>query len=224
MKVLITGTSSGIGRSTALYFLHRGHKVCGFDIDSDTITDTHAYPPMPYTHYQFDIRDTSKYPEVSDVDILINNAGVQDEKDAIDTNLTALINITEKYGLRYGIKSIVNQASVSAHNGAEFPRYTASKGGVLSYTRWVAKKIAPWGATCNSVSFGGVITPLNDPVMHNEKLWSAIMEQTPLNKWATAEETAKWIYFLAVENQSMSGQDLIIDNLEMLNHKFIWED
>ena len=48
------------------------------------------------------------------------------------------------------------------------------------------------------------------------------MEQTPLKKWATADEIAEWIYFFTVINRSCSGQDLIIDNLESFNHTFIW--
>ena len=69
--------------------------------------------------------------------------------------------------------------SASGHNGSEFPEYVASKGGVLSYTKNIALRIAKYGATCNSLDFGGVLTELNKPVMEDKVLWNEIMEQTP---------------------------------------------
>ena len=56
---------------------------------------------------------------------------------------------------------MLNVCSTSAHNGAEFPEYCASKGGLLAYTKHLAMRIAQYGATCNSISPGGVITPMN---------------------------------------------------------------
>ena len=84
----------------------------------------------------------------------------------------------------------------------------------------LAKK---YKATCNSISLGGVITPLNDNVINDKKLWDDIMKVTPLKKWMSAEEVSEWIYFLTVVNKSMSGQDVLIDNGEKdLNCTFIW--
>ena len=74
MNVLITGSSSGIGRGCAEYFLNEGHHVYGFDKDAATI----QHPE--YIHFCLDIRDKSSYPELPSVDILINNAGVQDKE------------------------------------------------------------------------------------------------------------------------------------------------
>ena len=213
--VIITGTSDGIGKSTAIHYLSKGYKVVGIDIQESSITDSN------YTHYQADIL-IDELPDVRNVCTLINNAGVQNSGNDIDVNLKGLIRVTEKYGLQPYIKSIVNLASVSAHNGCEFPQYCASKGGVLSYTRWTAKEVAKYSATCNSLSFGGVTTELNAHVINDTTLWSTIMELTPLKKWCSAEEAAQWIFFVAEVNKSMSGQDIIVDNLETLNGKFVW--
>jgi len=106
-------------------------------------------------------------------------------------------------------------ASVSA-------QYVASKGGVLAYTKWTANEIAKYGATCNSLSFGGVITDLNKPVLDDEDKWNKIMDVTPLKKWATAEEAAEWTYFISVNNKSMTSQDVIIDNGESSFTQFVW--
>ena len=217
MNVLITGSSSGIGRGCAEYFLNEGHHVYGFDKDAATI----QHPK--YTHFCLDIRDKSSYPELPSVDILINNAGVQD-KDDIDVNLKGTISITEHYAIHPTIRSVIMIGSASGHTGSEFPEYAASKGGVLAYTKNVAMRIAPYQATCNSLDFGGVLTELNRPVMEDQKLWNQIMDLTPLKRWMTVEEAAQWIYFMAITNRFCTGQNILIDGLEAGNCNFIWPE
>ena len=89
----------------------------------------------------------------------------------------------------------------------------------------VAIRLAPRGVTCNAVSFGGVYTSLNDPVTKDPALWKRIMDVTPMKKWMTAEEAAEWVAFLTLQNKSMSGQNLLIDNGEYgLNPTFVWPE
>lgn len=220
MRVLITGTSTGMGVEIAKKFLMEGHTVDGLDVRDPNRELLYKYDK--YTHYICDVSDKQSLPYIPDVEILINNAGVQNTGHDIDINLKGVIYCTEKYGLQPSIKSILNQASASAHNGAEFAEYTASKGGVLAYTKWCAKEVAKYGATCNSLSFGGVTTLLNKPVMDDPDLWDQIMLMTPLRKWASEKEAADWAYFMTVVNKSATGQDVIIDNGEILNSQFIW--
>ena len=217
MKLLVTGTSQGIGKAIAERFLAMGHQVNGIDRQGSAI----EHPE--YSHFVCDVRDREKLPEIDGVEILINNAGTQNEDD-IDINLKALIYITEKYGVRPGIKSILNIGSASGHTGAEFPEYCASKGGVMAYTKNVAMRVAVYGATCNSLDPGGVITPLNDCVMNDPKLWAEIMDETPLRRWATAEEMADWAYFLTVTNKFCTGQNILVDGGESINYNFVWKD
>lgn len=227
--VVITGTSKGIGKAVAERFLSEGYEVHGIDILAEPEFRC-KQPSGKYTHHIADVSIYTTLPEIENVSILINNAGQQtptpsqrrDYCNDIDVNLKGVINCTEKYGLNHNIKSIVNMASVSAHNGAEFPWYVASKGGVLSYTKWTAQQIAKYGATCNSLSFGGVRTSLNDIVMYDKEKWANIMSVTPLKKWATDDECADWTYFASVINKSMTGQDIIIDNGETSWSNFVW--
>ncbi len=213
--VLITGTSSGIGLATAKKFLAEGYFVCGLDVKSAAIEGER------YAHFVADISKPASLPEIEGVNILVNNAGVQNAND-IDVNLRGTINVTEKYALQPAIRAIVNVASASAHTGAEFAEYSASKGGVLAYTRHVALEVAKYGATCNSVSPGGVLTDLNAPVVEDKKKWAQIMALTPLKKWATADEIADWIFFIAAVNKSMTAQDILIDNGESSDAHFVW--
>ena len=217
MKVLITGTSQGIGLAIAKLFVERGHEVVGIDKQESRIDH------LAYTHVRCDVRDAEHLPELDGVQILINNAGVQNGDD-IDVNLKALIGITERYGIQSGIRSILNIGSASAHTGSEFPEYCASKGGVLAYTKNVAMRVAPFGATCNSLDPGGVLTPLNECVIEDAELWEQIMEQTPLRRWATPEEIAEWAYFLTVTNTFCTGQSIVVDGGESINYHFIWKE
>ena len=217
MKVLITGTSQGIGKAVAERFLKENHQVIGIDRQAASIED------KGYTHYQMDVRDYDNLPEIEDVNILINNAGTQNEDD-IDINLKALIHITEKYGVQPNIRSVLSIGSASAHTGAEFPEYCASKGGVLAYTKNVAMRIAKFGAVCNSLDPGGVLTPLNQCVMDDPALWEEIMNETPLRRWATPEEIAEWAYFLTMVNSFCTGQSILVDGGEAINYNFVWKD
>ena len=217
MKILVTGTSQGIGKAIAERFLKEAYEVIGIDRQEASIHHQN------YVHYQLDVRDYDNLPDIRDVNILINNAGTQNEDD-IDINLKALIHITEKYGIQDKIRSILNIGSASAQTGAEFPEYCASKGGILAYTKNVAMRIANYGATCNSLDPGGVLTPLNECVINDPVLWAQIMDETPLKKWATTEEIAEWAYFLTITNTFCTGQNILVDGGESINYHFIWKN
>jgi len=216
MKILITGTSQGIGKAIAERFLKENHEVIGIDRNDTAIFHGN------YIHHKCDVCDYDNLPDIKDVNVLINNAGTQNEND-IDVNLKALIHITEKYGVQEKIHSILSIGSASAHTGAEFPEYCASKGGVLAYTKNVALRVAEYGATCNSLDPGGVLTPLNDCVINDPELWAQIMDETPLKRWASPEEIAEWAYFLTMINGFCTGQSILVDGGEAINYNFVWE-
>ena len=112
MKTLITGTSQGIGKAIADLFLENGHEVIGIDRNVSTITHN------KYVHYEHDVRDIDSLPEFDGIQIMINNAGTQNEDD-IDINLKALIRITENTAFRKTSEQFlisVPQADIPAQN------------------------------------------------------------------------------------------------------------
>ncbi len=215
MKTIITGTSKGIGKAIAEKFLSCGHEVFGIDVLPASLENSN------YFHTRTDIV-SGELPKLGDVEILINNAGVQDSGRDIDVNLKGSIRVTEKYAFRKNIKSVLFIASSSARTGAEFPEYAASKGGMVAYMKNVALRVAQYGATANALSPGGVKTELNERVMNDKSLWKKIMNETLLPKWAEPEEIAEWAYFVTVVNRSMTAQDILIDNGEEAKANFIW--
>ncbi len=220
MKIIVTGTSRGIGKRAAERYITEGHFVYGIDKNDGVIESEN------YKHFKADIRYKDRLPDITDAEVLFNNAGLQNSEDDIENNLKGTINVTEKY-IRSNakLKSVLFNASSSAVTGQEFPVYSASKAGLIGYMKNTAIRLAPRGVTVNAISPGGVYTPLNDVVVNDKECFQKIMDVTPLKKWMTADEVADWVLFLTLKNRSMSGQNLLIDNGEYdLNYRFVWKD
>ena len=216
MRILVTGSSKGIGLAVAQMFLDKGHVVIGMDILPPAIDHPN------YIHYQKDVSKKRTLPPIEGIEIIFNNAGTQNKND-LDNNLIGAMNVVEKYAFQPAIKSVLFNASASARSGFEFPLYVASKAGVVGYMKNCATRLAQYGATCNSLSLGGVLTSSNAPVMEDKRSWERIMQVTPLKKWMTLNEVCDWVYFLTITNKSMTGQDILVDNGEYnSNSTFVW--
>ena len=214
MNVLVTGTSRGIGLAVAKKFLAEGHRVWGVDLLPGTI----EHPA--YAHIQGDIREVTA--NVPDLAILVNNAGTLEEADALDVNLMGTMAFTERHIGSSSLKSVLFVASSSARNGAEFPRYSASKAGLVGYMKNLALNLSRRGVTVNSVSPGGVVTPANEHILQSPELYGAVKAETLLGKWAEPEEVADLVYYLSAVNRSITGEDILMDNGEQLKSNFIW--
>ena len=110
MKILITGSSKGIGKAVAQRFLDNGFEVAGLDLLESAIK--HPY----YQHFICDISKKKSLPNIKDVDYIFNNAGTQNNND-INNNLVGSMNVTEKYAFQPGVKAVLFNASASAHSG-----------------------------------------------------------------------------------------------------------
>ena len=213
--IVVSGTSSGIGLAIAQRFLAGGHRVFGYDIAPT------ALEHRRYEHRIHDVRDELSgalpHPRV-----LVCCAGTLEEDDAIDVNLVGTIRFTEAFVDDDALRSIVFVASASARNGAEFPWYVASKAGLVGYMKNLALRVAKRGITCNSVSPGGVITPANNHILNDKRLFKAVLNETLLGKWAEAHEVAELVWYLSMVNRSITGEDILMDNGEQLKSNFIW--
>ena len=224
-RVIISGTSSGIGNATAQLFAfardNQGFLMYDvFGIDKNPVDSEFLIHAPNYHHYIADVRDS--LPDIEFPEIVIANAGTQEDDDSIDVNLVGLINFCEAYADQPCIQAVCTVASASAHSGAEFPRYTASKGGVVAYTKNLALRVAKYGAVCNSISPGGVYTPINEHIVQDKNKLDAVLNEAILHRWASAEEIAQWIYFITAVNKSATAQDFLVDNGEMAKSNFIW--
>jgi len=170
------------------------------------------------------------------IDILIVNAGVvrvgpvetfpdEDYDLLIDVNLKGT-HYTCKYAVPYFKKqkygSIITLASVAAHIGqTAHANYCSTKAGVLGYTRALALDLAPFNVRVNSVSPGATDTPMlqsdvakqaKDRGLSYEEVRKEFEDEGVMGRWATPEEIAAGILFLATEESSyMTGADLRLD-------------
>lgn len=214
MNVLVTGASRGIGLAAVQKYLREGHAVWGVDLRPAAL----EHPA--YTHVRGDIRTLTV--AVPDLHILINNAGTLAEEDALAVNLAGTMAFTERHLDSPALRSVLFVASASARNGAEFPRYVASKAGLVGYMKNLALALSKRGVTVNSVSPGGVVTPANDHILNDPALYRAVKAETLLGKWAASEEVADLIYYMTAVNRSITGEDILMDNGEQLKSNFIW--
>ncbi len=218
MIAFVSGSSSGIGRAIAGKFLDEGAEVWGFDVAES------AFSHPKYRHVIHDIRQ-SNIPAMyalPDPEIVINSAGTIDESQALGVNLEGAVQFAGLFLGSSVLRSVLFIASASARNGAEFPMYVASKAGLVGYMKNLALTLAKRGVTCNSISPGGVITQMNRHILENEALYQAVKNETLLGKWAEPEEIAELAWYLTVVNRSITGEDILIDNGEMLKSNFIW--
>lgn len=214
--ILITGTSNGIGKATAAKFIRKGYDVIGIDIKPATFSH-----PL-YTHYQVDVTKPELLPDLDNLAVVINNAGTINEEEAMNVNYNGYMNIVEKYCYQAKLKCLINVASISGHVGLDTPNYAASQGARLALTKHLAMDLGRrYGARVVSISPGAVITDLEPELYANEEAMAQVAEENILKKWIFPEEIAEWIYFIAIKDKSMTGQDVLIDNGEVANYNFI---
>jgi NAD(P)-dependent dehydrogenase (short-subunit alcohol dehydrogenase family) len=214
--ILITGTSNGIGKATAMKFVRAGLRVIGFDIQPATFSH-----PL-YTHYQVDVSDFAQLPELPAFKVVINNAGTIDEDKAMDVNYRGYVNIVNKYCYQPKLECLINVASISGHIGLDTPNYAASQGARLALTKHLAMDLGKrYKARVNSFSPGAVITNLEPELYANKEAMQRVANENILKKWMQPEEVAEWLFFIALVDKSMTGQDILVDNGEVANYNFI---
>ena len=227
-KVLITGTSCGVGRAAAVKFLDEGYEVYGLDWQGETIIHKN------YHHTVCDVSKPEELPTIPDVQYIVNNAGiVTPQKNALSVNLMGYINILERYGYSPSLKSIVQIGSTASYKGYDNIRYCASQGARDALTKWAANNFGndERHVIVNSLNLDGIVaadpekgiqgTSLEPELYAQPELMETIKNLSVLKKLATVEEIAEWIFFLLVKNTVMTGQILSVDGELIGAYKFI---
>jgi NAD(P)-dependent dehydrogenase (short-subunit alcohol dehydrogenase family) len=161
------------------------------------------------------------------VHILINNAGINIRKNITDFSCeewTSVINtnlvgpflmcrslVPHMRGEGYG--RIVNLTSIMSH--ISLPgrtAYSASKAGLLGFTKALALELAPEGITVNGISPGPCATEMNIPILNNPELNQQFISRLPVGRWGEVEEIAKLLLYICSPDAGfLTGTDIIID-------------
>jgi NAD(P)-dependent dehydrogenase (short-subunit alcohol dehydrogenase family) len=165
--------------------------------------------------------------ETGRLDILVNSAGVNVRKPALefpldewrrllDINLTGTFLCCQAAApqmLAAGWGRIINVSSMLGQVGlAERPAYTAAKGGVIQLSRTLALEWATRSVTVNVLAPGPFLTEMNRPLMNNPAAYQAFVDKIPLGRWGDPDELGGAIVFLASQASSfMTGSVLTID-------------
>lgn len=217
MKVLITGTSQGIGEAIADKFLENGFEVIGFDRLPMSAKQSEN---KKFKFYQIDISDYKNLPEIEDINIIVNNAGSLIASEALAKKLMGAFYVTEKYAFQDNIKSIVNISSNSAYFGIEPPTYVMANSAMIGYTRNLARRLRKYQPTVNSISPGYVDTTLEKHLME-QGLDKEVYKHYILKHIQKPSEIAELVYYLSVINKSITGQDILMDCGESLSSDFV---
>lgn len=231
-RALVTGAARGIGKDIAAAFLDAGGHVALVDV-MDEVHETAAQLGERATGYVCDVTDHQAVKELTvnvsadlgGLEILVNNAGItrdtllarmrpEDFDQVLKVNLYGTFNLTQAVS-RIMMKArrgrIVNVASViGLHGNAGQANYAASKGGVIAFTKSVARELASRSITVNAVAPGFVSTAMTDklPETVREQMLSAI----PLKRLGETSDVTGVVLFLASDLAGyVTGQVLVVD-------------
>lgn len=231
---LITGASRGIGKAIALCFAAEGANIAFTDLKEDDNMaalvkelESMGVKAKGYASNAANTADTEQTvaaiaKDFGRIDVLVNNAGItkdglllrmtEDQWDAvINVNLKSVFNFTKAVApimssQRSG--SIINMSSVVGVSGnAGQTNYSASKAGIIGFTKSVAKEFGKRGIRSNAIAPGFIITDMTAQLSEEvRKEWAS---KIPLHRGGTPEDVAKACLFLASDLSSyVSGQTL----------------
>lgn len=242
-KAVITGGDSGIGKSVAIYFAKEGADVAIVYLneteDAEETKQLIEAEGQKCLLFSGDIGSEDFCKNVvkktmnafGKIDILVNNAAEQHPQSSLlnitsaqlektfRTNIFSFFYMT-KMALPYLQRgaSIINTASITAYEGNEqLLDYSATKGAIVSFTRSLAKSLAPEGIRVNGVAPGPIWTPLIPSTFSADQV-AAFGTDTPFGRAGQPYELAPGYVFLASDDSSyMSGQMLHMNGGKIIN-------
>ncbi|NAS88591.1 beta-ketoacyl-ACP reductase [ANME-1 cluster archaeon AG-394-G21] len=234
---LVTGSSRGIGRAIAIELAKSGIDLVVNDSKNpqeglEVVNEINKIGQRAI-YIQADVSDPDQVEkmveeivgEFGNLDILVNNAGIIVDKmlkdmtieewnKVVAVNLTSVFNCTKsaiKYMQKQKSGKIINISSVSGQIGnIGQANYSASKAGVISFTKTVAKEYARDGIIVNAVAPGFIKTKMIENIP--EKVMLKLIKQIPLGRLGEPEEVAKLVCFLASDDAKyITGQVISIN-------------
>ncbi len=233
---LVTGATRGIGKAIAIELAKNGYQIALNDLElPDEGKDTIKTIEDIGKESLFVKANVSDYVEVEKmvsnvltkfkrIDVLVNNAGInidklvtnmtpQDWQKVIDVNLTGVFNCAKAVipsMIKIGGGKIINMSSQGALDGpVGQANYAASKGGITSFTKVIAKEYAQYNILCNAIAPGCIETRMTDS-MPSGMLRERVSD-IPLGRRGKPEEVAKLVSFLAKETDYITGQLILIN-------------
>lgn len=229
---LITGAARGIGKAIALKFASEGADIAFSDLNRDehmqaTEDEIKAIgvKARGYASNAASFEDSEKLIQsvINDfgkIDILVNNAGItrdnlllrmteQDWDAVLTVNLKSAFNLTksvQRHMIKQREGSIINMSSVVGVNGnAGQSNYSASKAGLIGFTKSIAQELGSRGVRCNAIAPGFIETEMTHKL--SEEVREAWIKTIPLRRSGKPEDVANVATFLASELSSyVSGQ------------------
>jgi len=240
---VVTGAGSGIGRAIAAGYAREGARVVLLDINVDAAVEAAKEICEAGGKADSFALDVTKRGDcvamakqiadkIGPVSILVNNAGIarrngmlgaddaviKDWEDVIAINLTGVFNVTHALlpALRAAKGRIVNIGSIQSFvhvRTPSSPAYTASKHGVLGFTRALATELGRDGVRVNAIGPGFIETPLNEKMRaSNPALVQVFMDHTPLGRPGKPEDIVGPAIFLASDLSAyVSGTIVMVD-------------
>lgn len=234
---LVTGATRGIGKAIALELADNGYDiVLNYRNANDELKQTQKEIEEKNVNCFLVYGDISKFEDCENIakqaieefgriDVLVNNAGItrdglimrmkkEDFNAVIDTNLTGTFNMTRNI-ITFMIKQksgrIINLSSVVGITGnAGQTNYSASKAGVIGFTKSLAKEVASRNILVNAIAPGFIETDMTKVLSDNVR--EAILNQIPLKRMGEAKEVAKLVKFLVSEDSKyITGQVINVD-------------
>ena len=234
---LITGAARGIGKEIAMTLAEAGVDIAlNYRTKTDELVDLKNRIEENKVKCLLVQGDVSKFEdteritketidEFGKIDVLVNNAGItkdtlllrmkqEDFTNVIDVNLVGTFNMTKNvagYMMKARQGKIINVSSVVGVSGnAGQANYSASKAGIIGFTKSLAKELASRNILVNAVAPGFIGTDMTNVLKEDVK--DKILEQIPLNRIGNAKEVANVIKFLASDESSyITGQVINID-------------
>lgn len=233
---LVTGASSGIGKTCAVELAKEGYHV---------VINYYPVPPCEAEANEVikeiennggkaiaigcDVTDSKAVTEMIDqivkdckrIDVLVNNAGItrdgllirmsdEDWEKVVNTNFNSVFYVTKpvaKVMMKQRSGNIINMASITGvYGNAGQANYASTKAGVIGFTKTIAKELASRGIVANAIAPGFIKTPMTEK-LDTEKIEANI----PLGRLGTPEDIADIVKFLSRPNMYITGQVIGVD-------------